>query len=213
MTYIENIFICLVAPMVLSLFFTIGRARKFMVFVILGKLTCVLSAYVSGFFMALSGADAVATAIEIAPVCEEILKILPVVLYYLIFEPNLQELPTVTVAIAVGFATLENACYLAQNGAENFMILLIRGLAAGALHLLCGVVAGFGMKEVFRWKWLATTGTIGLIGVCAGLHGIYNLLISSSDFWHWIGYLFPSMLVMVLMLLRFLWPKLKLQVR
>lgn len=212
MTYIENIFICLVAPMVLSVFFTIGRARKFMIFVILGKLMCLLSAYVSGFLMALYGANAATTAIEIVPVCEEVLKILPVVPYYLIFEPNLRELPTATIAIAVGFATLENACYLAENGAADFTVLLIRGFAAGALHLLCGVVSGFGMRSVFRWKWLAFTGTVGLIGVCAGLHGIYNLLISAQGAWRMCGYLFPAIVIMALMIARWLWPKLKIQV-
>ena len=40
MTYIENIFICLAIPMLLSLFFTGGRARRFTLFVILGMGVC-----------------------------------------------------------------------------------------------------------------------------------------------------------------------------
>ena len=35
MTYIENIFICLAIPMILSLLFTRGRQRMFTLFVIL----------------------------------------------------------------------------------------------------------------------------------------------------------------------------------
>lgn len=36
MTYIENIFLCLAIPMILSLFFIKGRARRYTLFVIIG---------------------------------------------------------------------------------------------------------------------------------------------------------------------------------
>ena len=51
MTYIENIFICLAIPMILSLLFTRGRQRMFTLFVIVGMAVCLFSAYVSSFFM------------------------------------------------------------------------------------------------------------------------------------------------------------------
>ena len=96
---------------------------------------CLLSAYVSSFFMGYYGTDAGVAAAEIAPVCEEIMKLIPLVLYFLIFEPNTEELPAAAIAIAVGFATFENACYLTENGAENLSFMLIRGVSAGALHI------------------------------------------------------------------------------
>lgn len=40
MTYIENIFICLAIPMILSLLFTRGRQRMFTLFVIVGMAVC-----------------------------------------------------------------------------------------------------------------------------------------------------------------------------
>ena len=83
-------------------------------------------------------------AIEITPVCEEVMKLLPLLFFYLIFEPEPKEMPAAAIAIAVGFATFENVCYLTENGAANFNFLLIRGISAGALHLLCGVLSGFG---------------------------------------------------------------------
>ena len=51
MTYIENIFLCLAIPMILSLFFTKGRARNFTLFATVGMGICLLSAYVNSFFM------------------------------------------------------------------------------------------------------------------------------------------------------------------
>ena len=56
MTYIENVFLCLATPLILSLFFTSGRARRFMLFVTVGMTVCLLSAYVSSFFAGYYGA-------------------------------------------------------------------------------------------------------------------------------------------------------------
>lgn len=48
--YIENIFLCLAVPLILSMLFRKGRQRTFTTFVILGMGCCLLSAYVSSFF-------------------------------------------------------------------------------------------------------------------------------------------------------------------
>ena len=119
MTYIENIFICLAIPLILSLFFTKGRARSFTLFLTIGMGVCLLGAYVSSFYMGYYGVDTTVAAIEITPVCEEVMKLLPLLFYFLIFEPEPKELPSAAIAIAVGFATFENVCYLTENGAEN----------------------------------------------------------------------------------------------
>ena len=210
MTFIENIFVCLALPLILSLLFTRGRARSFPLFVVAGMSVCLLSAYVSSFFMGYCGADARVAVIEITPVCEEILKLLPLLFYLLIFEPKPCELPGAALAIAVGFATFENVCYLTENGAEDLAFLLIRGISAGALHILCGVLSGYGIAYVFRRRWLALTGTVGILGACIGFHGIYNLLITAQGVWKTAGYLFPSVLLVCLLVLRQLLPRLKL---
>ena len=51
MTYIENIFLCLALPLILSLFFMKGRVRRYALFLTVGMAVCLLSAYVSSFFM------------------------------------------------------------------------------------------------------------------------------------------------------------------
>lgn len=204
MTYIENIFLCLAIPLLLSLLFRQGQSRTFTGFVVVGMATSMLSAYVSSFFMGYYGADATAASVEIAPVCEEVMKLLPLLFYFAIFEPEHKELPMVATAIAVGFATFENVCYLTENGAENFYFLLIRGLSAGALHILCGAICGFGIAHVFKRNWLALTGTVGVLGFCSGFHAIYNLLITADGVWKAIGYLYPSILIVCLYFSRYI---------
>lgn len=209
MTYIENVFICLAIPLLLSLFFRRDHSSIFTFFVMVGMGICLLSAYVSSFFMDLFEAGSTVTSIEITPVCEEIMKLLPLLFYFLIFEPAPNELPAVAIAIAVGFTTFENVCYLAENGAENFYFMLIRGISAGALHILCGTVCGFGISYVFKHRFFAFTGTIGILGFCTGFHGIYNLLITADGAWKAAGYVFPSAILLFLLVARRLIPHLE----
>lgn len=204
MTYIENIFLCLALPMLLSLLFTAGSSRRFTLFAVLGMFFCLLSAYVNSFFMGRHQADLVMTAIEITPVCEEIMKLLPLLFYFLIFEPDSRDLLPSAIGISVGFATFENVCYLTEHGAGSFFFLLIRGMSAGALHLLCGILTGLALGYVFRRAWLSVTGTIGILSVCIVLHGIYNLLITAEGPWQTIGYLSPSLLIVLLFVVRLL---------
>lgn len=195
MIYIENIFVCLAIPLALCMLFIGGRTRTFILFMITGMSTCLLSAYVNSFFMGYYGASATVAVVEITPVCEEVMKLLPLLFYFLIFEPEPKELPSAAIAIAVGFATFENVCYLTENGAEDFTLLLIRGISAGAIHILCGILTGFGISYVFRRRWLAMTGTAGILGACTGFHAIYNLLITADSPWNMTGYLFPPLLI------------------
>ena len=65
-----------------------------------------------------------------------------------------QETPQVfyvsDLAWLASFATFENVCYLTQNGAGQFVYLLIRGFGTGAMHIVCGSVYG----RVLRPVWL-----------------------------------------------------------
>ena len=196
MMYIENIFICIAVPMLLSLLFIPGEARKYTFFVTTGMGMCMLSAYVNSFFMNYYGADAVQAAIEITPVCEEVMKLFPLLFYILIFEPKKEEIPRTAIALAVGFATFENICYMTENGAADFEILVVRGFASGALHILCGILMGFGITYIFRRRTLAITGMVGLLGACSVFQAIYNLLVSAEGNWRAFGYLFPTVMIL-----------------
>lgn len=209
MIYIENIFVCLAIPLMLCMLFIGGRTRTFMLCMTAGMSVCLLSAYVNSFFMGHYGVSTTVAVIEITPVCEEVMKLLPLLFYILVFEPKVRDLPEAAIALAVGFATFENVCYLMENGAENFMFLLIRGFSAGALHILCGISIGFGLSYVFRRKWLAFTGTVGLLGTCIVFHATYNLLITGDGGWRIAGYLFPSVLIALLYAGKLLLPRLK----
>lgn len=211
MVHIENIFICITVPLIVSLFFIRGTQRTFTLFICIGMGICMTSAYVNSFFMTMYGADPVSTAIQIAPVCEEVMKLLPLLFYILIFEPKPKEIIPAAIAIAAGFATFENVCYLSENGAGNFTFLLVRGVSAGALHILCGIAMGYGIAYVFKQHWLAAAGTLGILGANIVFHAIYNLMVTSEGIWQNIGYIFPSVLIVGTFILKMLLPKINLR--
>lgn len=124
MTYIENIFLCMVSPLLVAALCTGRRQLRFFLFCIAGMGVCLLSAYINTFLAAMCQADALAATAEIAPVVEELMKLLPLVFYLLVFEPEEDKIKPAAITVALAFATFENVCYLIQNGADRFSFIL-----------------------------------------------------------------------------------------
>ncbi|NLA11460.1 MAG: PrsW family intramembrane metalloprotease [Firmicutes bacterium] len=191
MTYIENIFVCIAAPLLVTALCMGKRYARIFFFCFAGMAACLLSAYINTFFAQLYNADLINATTQIAPVVEEIMKLLPLLFYLLIFEPKAEKINTAVLIVATGFATFENICYLTQNGAAQLSFLLIRGFGTGAMHIVCGAVVGFGLVYVWPRGWLRVAGTGGLLGAAITFHAIYNLLIAYGGTVQYIAYALP----------------------
>ena len=187
MTYIENIFICMVSPLLVAALCMGRRQLRFFLFCIAGMGVCLLSAYINTFLAAVCQADALAATAEIAPVVE--------VFYLLVFEPEGDKIKAAAITVALTFATFENVCYLIQNGADRFSFIFFRGFGTGAMHVLCGLIVGGGLAYMWRRTWLKVAGTCGLLGAAITLHAIYNLLIAYGGAAQYIAYALPVLLV------------------
>jgi len=108
MTYIENIFICMVSPLLVAALCMGRRQLRFFLFCIAGMGVCLLSAYINTFLAAVCQADALAATAEIAPVVEEMMKLLPLMFYLLVFEPEGDKIKAAAITVALTFATFEN---------------------------------------------------------------------------------------------------------
>ena len=108
MTYIENVFVCIAAPLFVAALCAGKKHRNFFLFSLAVMLTCLLSAYVNTFFAALLNATALDATAEIAPVVEEMMKLLPLLFYLLVFEPEPEDVHPAILIIAAGFATFES---------------------------------------------------------------------------------------------------------
>ena len=195
MTYIENVFICMASPLLIAALCMGKRQTKFFLFCLVGMGACLLSAYINTFFAALYGADTFAATAEIAPVVEEVMKLLPLLFYLLVFEPKAEQIRITAVMVALSFATFENICYLIQNGAGHFSFIFFRGIGTGAMHVICGAIVGGGLAYVWQRTWLKIAGTCGLLGAAITLHAIYNLLIAYGGAVQYTAYLLPVVIL------------------
>ena len=195
MTYIENAFVCIAAPLLVAALCAGRRHLRPFLFSLAGMLACLLSAYVNTFFAAAVNASALDATAEIAPVVEEVMKLLPLLFYLLVFEPEREQIKAAVLTIAAGFATFENVCYLIQHGAGELGFLLIRGFGTGAMHVVCGAIIGSGMLYVWRRGWLTVAGTCAMLGTAVVFHGVYNLLIAYGGWVQYAAYTLPVLAV------------------
>ena len=156
MTCIENIFICMASPLLVAALCMGRRRLRFFLFGVAGMGVCLLSAYINTFLAAVYQADALAATVEIAPVVEEVMKLLPLVFYLLVFEPEAERIKPAAITAALSFATFENVCYLIQNGAGRFSFIFFRGFGTGAMHVLCGLIVGGGLTYAWQRTWLSS---------------------------------------------------------
>ena len=84
-----------------------------------------------------------------------------------------------------------------QYGAEHLGFLLIRGFGTGAMHIVCGAIVDCGIVYVWQCRWLKLSGTLGLLGISIGFHGIYNLLIAYGGWVQYVAYTLPVLAVVV----------------
>ena len=200
MIYSENVWVCLAVPLLLTLFFLRDRARQFVLNFLLGMAACLLGAYVSGFVDAASGLGVEDTAIFISPVVEEAMKFLPLLFYFLMFDPDDDHLILAAVGIGAGFASFENICSMIVSGTESLGFLLIRGLAVGVMHIVSVFAMTMGLVIARRFQALRLSSTLGALSLSMLFHGVYNLLVSKSGVTSWIGYVLPLLTALMLFL-------------
>lgn len=191
MTYIENVLVCIAAPLFITMLCVGRKYRAAFVFCFAGMLVCLLSAYLNTFFTIIYQADTMNAATQIAPVVEEIMKLLPLLFFLIVFEPDLQRFRLAAMLVAASFATFENICYLAENGAGQMLFLLIRGFGTGAMHVVCGSAYSEGLRFVWHDRLLRRVCIPGILCVTIIYHAIYNLLVSAGGSVQVIGYCIP----------------------
>ena len=200
MNYIESIYICMVAPLIFAIIGAQAHRRRSLVFLICGMTSCLLSSYISTSVTALYGAGLMVATVEIAPMVEECMKLIPVLFYLMIFAPKKDFAADGILMTAIGFATFENVCYLTRNGAVNLTHLVLRGFGTGAMHVVCGMVISIGIFYLWDKLWLRVAGTVGLVFLAATMHSCYNMLISQTGAAVIIGYLIPIMITVLRLL-------------
>ena len=200
MIYSENILVCIALPLLLTIFFVKGNVRRFVLNFLLGMGACLLGAYISGFIDVAIGMGLEDTAIFISPISEETMKFLPLLFYFLMFEPDDDRLFHAAVGIGAGFASYENVCFMVSSGAESLAFLLIRALAVGVMHIVSVFAMMLGLVIARRFKAMSLASILGALSLSMLFHGTYNLLVSESGITSGIGYILPLTVALILIL-------------
>lgn len=192
------LFFCIVLPLLPAFVFMGGKTRKTVLFMLIGLFVCLFASFVNGFIQNISGMTRYEMTYLVTPMTEELLKIIPLIIYVYLFRPERHDIITAAVMVGIGFAILENA-YICTSGLKNvvFYFAMIRGMGAGLMHGMCTLIAGFGMTYFHLRRKLAIVGTYALLIFSAVYHACYNLLIQSD--YSQFGLLLPVTTIAVLL--------------
>lgn len=198
MIYAENVLICIMVPLAISLFFCKGEVRQLIASFLSGMIICIMSAYIAGFFEMTSGFSAEDTSIFLSPIIEECMKLLAILFCIYVFEPSDEEIQLYAVGIGIGFATFENCCNLLSAGAPHLTYVLIRGLVVGVMHIVTMIAIAKGIQLLKSYMVFSFAGITGVLSLSVTVHGLYNLLVSKPGISSYIGYVMPMVAVIVL---------------
>ncbi|MCR5418237.1 MAG: PrsW family intramembrane metalloprotease [Lachnospiraceae bacterium] len=197
MIYAENILICIAVPLIISLLFIHGEARRFVSAFLLGMMMCLISAYIDGFLELATGMGADDTSVFLAPVMEELLKLMPLLLFIFLF-PLEQSFVMPAAAIGAGFATFENCCYILTSGAGNLTYILIRGLAVGVMHIVSILALSIWFMIARRLRIFSLPAVAVGLSIAMIFHALYNLLVSEPGWSTEVGFAMPLVVSVLL---------------
>ena len=184
--------ICISAPLILMTVLADPKTRRLLGFMILGIYIAVLASEVNSIlsYLLKDFMDFFHLTITVTPLCEEILKSLPLLFTAVMIIDKREFLFQQAMAIGIGFAVLENTFVLIQN-VESVSLLwaLIRGFSSGLMHALCTIGVGIGISFVKKRRKLFVTSTFALLLVASIYHSLFNMLVQSD--YLYVGVLVP----------------------
>lgn len=174
-------FICLIIPLSMMLFVFKKESRTLLIFLLLGIITCLVSGICDEYVFQSYNMDRYYLTVNITPMIEEILKAIPILLYAFIRKPKTNKLLECSIALGIGFATLENFCIMYASG-ENISILfaIFRGAGTGLMHGISTLMVGFALSYASKNKLIILPGTVAALSCAIIFHSIYNILVQSN---------------------------------
>ena len=153
------LFICIAVPIVMMLFLLEKKSRLIAGFMLIGMFICMFVSEINGFLKGILNQDIYTLSTTLTPVTREILKAVPVLVFAYLFSDELETLVSVSMALGIGFAVLENSYVIVSNmDSVSVFLALIRGFGAGLMHGICTSTVGYGMSFVRKKKKLFYTG-------------------------------------------------------
>lgn len=194
------LFLCLAAPLSMMLFVFKERQRAILGFLLAGIFMCLFAGEINGLILNNTELSLRFLTVNITPIVEEILKALPVVFITFLIKPDRQFLLECSIAVGVGFATMENVCLLFDSASFiSAGTIIARGLGAGMMHGVSALAVGYFMTFASSDRKLSYTGTVAALSAAIIYHSIYNIMVQSAH--PMLGVLLPAATFVPLLLI------------
>ena len=175
------LFICITIPLTLMAFLIDKKPRRIVIFFIVGICAALFASEVNGILSTLMQLDVFEFTIRVTPVTEEIIKAIPVLFFAKEISDKKETLITVSLAVGIGFAIMENTYILTQNiGYVSLLWAIMRGFGTGIMHGMCTFLVGTGFSFANKNKKLFVVGTFALLSLAITYHSIFNMLVQSD---------------------------------
>lgn len=178
-----NIALCIGAPFILAIVLTGGETRRFIVFLVLGFACCAVAGMANDYIQASSGVrEEFIYSSYYGPVVEEVIKMMPVLVYCLIFKPNRKDSIMSGMSVGIGFGAIENVYYIISHVSKVSSIqwIVARGFATALMHALCTAVVAYMLEIAYRRKKLYLPGTVAALALAITYHSVYNILVKTD---------------------------------
>ena len=179
------LFLCATVPMVPALYAVPEKeSRLFLGYMLLGMVMCLIASEINSTLLRLNGGNVQYVSCNLTPVVEEVLKALPVLYFALFFSDKRERLMSLSFAMGLGFAILENMVILVGHiDSVSILWALVRGFGAARMHSACTSLVGSGIGFIHKRRKLFYSGTVALLISAIIAHGLFNLLIQSEHRW------------------------------
>lgn len=206
MSYI--LFVCIAVPVGLMLLPIERKSRKVVLALLMGMFCCLFVSEVNGLLLRVTKSTTLYFTTNVTPITEEIVKILPVSYYAVVFmdkkkaitKENRISIVTIAFAIGVGFAMLENVIILIRHiNTVNMFFAIIRGFSTGVMHSICTCLIANFIPYIYTNKKLYYCGTLCTFNLAVVFHSVFNLLVEAdSGVANNIGYMLPIIVYLIL---------------
>ena len=157
------------------------RSKLFLSFMLTGMALCLIASWVNSFLLDYFDGNIRYVTNNITPITEEILKVSAVLYFALFIDDKRDMVLSISLAVGLGFALLENMGVLVQN-IETVSIpwAITHSLGAAQMHAVCTAMVGMGISYIRKRRKLFYCGTLSLLIAAIIFHGIFNSLVQSQ---------------------------------
>ena len=175
------LFICITIPLALMACLVDKKPRRIVIFFIVGICSAVFASEVNGILTQLIPLDVFDFHNICNTCCGHCCCLIPVLFYAKEVSNKKETLITVSLAVGIGFAIMENTYILTQNiGYVSLLWAIMRGFGTGIMHGMCTFLVGTGFSFANKNKKLFVVGTFALLSLAITYHSIFNMLVQSD---------------------------------